>query len=174
MFQIYNTPIFAYRLLAAFGLLVISARAQAQNVIINEVSNGASGSKEFVEFLVVGTCGQTADIRGWYFDDNCAPSPTGVGTAPGNARFANVAQWAAIPVGSLIVIYNPADKNAAIPADDPTDADCDLVYILPLSNSGLEVRGSAVGGCGSSNYTATTGLRNGNSRYRLGLHRACQ
>ena len=58
-------------LLFAFILLTISSQAQ---LIINELSQGASGTKEYVELLVTGTpvCGgtNTVDLRGWIIDDN--------------------------------------------------------------------------------------------------------
>jgi len=48
----------------------------SQQLIINEVSQGASGNKEYVEILVIpGTTPYSCtnyciDIRGWIFDDN--------------------------------------------------------------------------------------------------------
>lgn len=131
----------------------------AQSMIINELSNGASGSKEFVEFLVTGNCGQTLDIRNWYFDDNCV-SP---GAANGNGRFANIAQWSAVPVGTLIVIYNEADLNAALPASDPTDSNCDGVYVIPCSSNVIQFQPTVLASCAASAYTATTGYVTGTS-----------
>ena len=55
-------------------LLSQSVFGQAPGLYINEVSQGPSGSKEYVELVVVGTptcfAIPTLDLRGWYIDDN--------------------------------------------------------------------------------------------------------
>jgi hypothetical protein len=118
-------------------------------IIVNEYSNGSVGEQEYMEFLVVGDPCSTVDLRGWIFDDNngfdnasCegfAINDCSSGIAPGHARFANILRWAAVPVGSLILVYNSADKNLSITfADDPTDANGDLVYVLPITDPGIE------------------------------------
>ena len=110
----------------------------SSGLIINEWSNGPSWNKEYYEFVVAGQCGELVDIRGFILDDNngtfTAPasySGTSSGIAPGHFRFSFAAQWAAIPVGSLIVIYNGEEPNAALPADDPTDSNVDSLYVIP-------------------------------------------
>ncbi len=110
-------------------------------LIINEWSNGPSGNKEYYEFVVAGQCGTLVDIRGYILDDNngtfTAPasySGTASGIAPGHFRFSYAAQWGSIPVGSLIVIYNNGDANLSLPADDPTDANNDSLYVIPHDN----------------------------------------
>ncbi len=114
-------------------------------VIINEWSNGATGNQEFYEFVVSGQCGDLADVRGYILDDNNgtftnpADYPgTASGIAQGHFRFSYAAQWASIPVGSLIVIYNADDPNPALPADDPTDANNDSLYVVPHNNALFE------------------------------------
>ena len=117
-------------------------------LIINEFSNGitGSGSEEYYEFVVAGQCGALVDIRGFILDDNngtfttpASYSGTGSGIAQGHFRFSNDAQWASIPVGSLIVIYNAADRNPALPADDPSDLILvDSLYVVPHTSTLFE------------------------------------
>lgn len=116
-----------------------------QGLIINEWSNGDSGNREFYEFVVAGECGSLADIRGYILDDNNGTftnpadyAGTSSGIAPGHFRFTTAAQWASIPVGSLIVVYNADDPNLNIPADDPTDADNDSLYVVPHNSTLFE------------------------------------
>ncbi len=115
-------------------------------IIINEVSNGSGGSKEYVELLVVGdgSC-NNVDIRGYIIDDNngdfsnTSSGYSSSGIAGGHIRFAFVSQWSSVPVGSIILLYNAGDKNPSITlADDPTDSDADKVYVLPHTDSSLE------------------------------------
>lgn len=127
-------------LLGTFGFL---STAQT-NLIINEISQGTNASKEFIELLVVGsrTCtDSTADLRNWIFDDhNGWYGGSGTGIAEGHYRFKDDPVWAAVPYGSIILIYNDADRNLKIPvgSDDPTDANNDYVYILPITHTLLE------------------------------------
>jgi hypothetical protein len=114
-------------------------------LIINEWSNGPSGNQEFYEFVVAGDCGTIVDIRGYILDDNNGTfttpadySGTASGIAPGHFRFSNAGQWGAIPVGSLIVVYNAQDPNPAVPADDPTDANNDSLYVVPHTSTLFE------------------------------------
>lgn len=119
----------------------------SQGLLINEWSNGSSGSKEYYEFVVAGQCGAIVDISGYILDDNngtfSTVFPSSSGVAPGHLRLTNDPQWQAIPVGSLIVIYNADDVNsnfaAASPsgpiADDLTDTNNDSLYVIPHNNS---------------------------------------
>ena len=98
--------------------------ALSQTVIINEVSNGPSGNKEYVELLVVpdGSAPSCAsppclDLRGWLIDDNNGHHGGG-GVATGAARFAQHPLWSCVPVGTLILIHNGADPNPAVPVED--------------------------------------------------------
>ncbi|MFT6922503.1 MAG: hypothetical protein ACJA1C_001508 [Crocinitomicaceae bacterium] len=117
----------------------------ASGLIINEWSNGPTGSQEYYEFVVSGQCGDVVDIRGYILDDNngtfttpASYSGTASGIAPGHFRFAFAAQWASIPVGSLILIYNADDPNADLPTDDPTDANNDSLYVVPHTSALFE------------------------------------
>lgn len=138
-----------FKLLICILLFKISL---AQSVRINEFSQGTSGAKEWVE-LVVGssTAVNTTNcvlakvsIAGWILDDNNGDfSPpnhfTGSGIASGHMRFRNVAPWNNLPIGAIIVIYNAADRDLNIPADDPFDwVNNDCVYIVPSNHSSIE------------------------------------
>jgi gliding motility-associated-like protein len=129
-------------------LVVFSYSIHGQSLVINEVSQGPSGSKEYVEFLVTPGSGPyqcsnfCLDLRGWIIDDNngyFSGGPTsGVGIANGAVRFKNDPFWQCIPIGTIILIYNDLDINAAIPANDfsTTDGNCRL--ILPISSTYFE------------------------------------
>jgi len=113
-------------------------------IIVNEVSQGASGNYEYMEFLVIANnpCA-TMDIRNFVIDDNngdfSGGPTTGVGIAAGHVRLTNSNQWANVPSGSLIVVYNNIQRGPNIPADDPSDLIVpDKVYILPVNSSLLE------------------------------------
>lgn len=153
-----------FYILALLILVNIGAKAQ---LVINEFSQGKDGEKEFIEFVVVGTptcMDSTVDLRGWIFDDNTKEWYGDGGAAQGFLKFRNVANWANVPYGSIILVYNSQDKNTSITlADDPTDANNDKVYILS-ANSNLFESGSG------SNYTGTTTTNSGNSNWtKLGL-----
>ncbi len=136
-------------LVGVFSFL-ISYFAFNQSLIINEVSQGPSGSKEFVEFLVIPTsttqnCETCMDLRGWIIDDNNGyfsignPNGTnGVGIASGACRFSNDAFWSCIPFGTLIVIYNVVDLNASLPQQDILMSDNNCRLIIPVNSNLLE------------------------------------
>ncbi len=125
--------------------LICSPTLPANGLVINEWSNGPTGNQEYYEFVVTGQCGQSVDIRNYILDDNNATftnpadyDATASGIAPGHFRFTNDAQWGNIPVGSVIVIYNADDPNGDLPADDPTDADNDSLYVVPHTSTLFE------------------------------------
>ncbi|RYY41039.1 MAG: T9SS type B sorting domain-containing protein [Chitinophagaceae bacterium] len=134
-------------------------------LILNEVSQGpnvGAGQKEYFEFIVAGTptCTvNTLDLRGWIIDDNnnwVAAGPS-TGIATGAMRFANVANWAAVPYGSIILVYNDNDKNTSITlADDPTDANNDKVYVIPASSTMFERNTVAPTTASGSNFVYPT------------------
>ncbi len=136
---------------------------QAQGLIVNEMSNGTSGAREFIELLVIGSNAAPlapVDLRGWIIDDNNGSFQTSVGTgvAPGHFRIApSCATFAAVPVGSIILIYNDDDKDASLPAVDLTDANNDRVYVLPHTAACLEVCTTSPNATGSiTTYTGCT------------------
>jgi len=117
----------------------------SQSIVINEVSQGPSGSKEYVEFLVTGpalvNCTDTPsciDLRNYVFDDNNGylnGAPTGgVGIASGACRFSNDIFWSCIPAGTIIVVYNDSDLNPSIPAQDIDMADGNCFLNIPISS----------------------------------------
>lgn len=114
----------------------------SQTLIINEVSNGPSGSQEYVEFVVVdssatydctGSAPPCVDIRGWIYDDNSGYHGT-AGIASGCARFTNDPLWSCVPVGTIILMYNGLDPNPDIPADDVSLLDGNCMLSVSLEN----------------------------------------
>lgn len=143
--DIFLLPMKLY-LIGIFSLL-ISYFSYNQTLIINEVSQGPTGSKEYVEFLVIPTsttqnCETCMDLRGWIIDDNSGyfsnGNTSGTGVAAGAVRFSTDAIWSCVPFGTLIVVYNQADANAAIPAQDVSLTDNNCRLILPVSSNLLE------------------------------------
>ncbi len=157
-------------LLALCLCLILQHTGKAQ-IIVNEVSNGPNGFKEFVELVVFGTPGTTQDIRGWVIDDNggnygCS---TGKGIAPGHYKFDSIPNWECVPSGSIILLYNPTDKNPAISgADDPTDVNQDRIYILPINEVGYFIEVIDTPSASACSYWSTPGVPNsGASQWNL-------
>ncbi len=105
-----------------------------KSVIVNEFSQGTGGNKEWVEVLVL----KVSDLRGYTLRDR-----DGTYTA-----FANVAAWAAVPAGTLVVIYNAADRDTVLPADDTDAAGGSMV--VPFNHASLFTAGAWVGLSNSS------------------------
>lgn len=150
----------------------------AQSLRINELSNGASGSKEYVELVVIGTpltsCNQTPvcfDARGWIVDDNngyFSGGPiAGTGIATGAIRFANNPFWECLLPGTIIVIYNDADPGAALPPNDNSNTDQNCKLVLPVSSTLFE-RHDSQPAIGNAQY-ATTGWVAGGNWNTIGL-----
>jgi len=159
-----------------FVLLFTVTNSYSQGLIINEISNGTSGTKEFIEFLVVGSSSQPTglvDIRNWVFDDNNGDFEASIGTgvAAGHYRFTN--STPPVPIGSIIVVYNSGDINDNMIPDDPLDSNNDFVYVFPISSIYLERCTSAPSSTAGTTYSPCTyisistqtwnsiGLRNG-------------
>ena len=151
-------------------LLSCYAILQGQGLVVNELSNGLTGTKEFFELVVVGTglneaCGDV-DIRGMIVDDNNGDFSCGAcaaaGIATGHLRFTSAAQWAAVQPGSIIVIYNNLDIDPLMPAADPDDtAPADGVYIVPSNSPLLEYSIAGSGCTNSPTGLSTCGLCSG-------------
>ncbi len=150
-------------------ILCWNHRGTAQTLIINEVSNGPSGSQEYVELLVIDTaiaynCNSTTppciDIRGWIFDDNSGYHGTN-GVASGAMRFSNNTLWSCVPVGTIIVLFNDADPNPAVPAIDVSLSDGNCRLIVPISNALIETNTTTPGAVACS-YPATGWTPGGN------------
>jgi gliding motility-associated-like protein len=142
--------------------------AYSQTLIINEVSNGVSGTgmgtREYVEYVVVDAtvtydCMGTpiapcVDIRGWIIDDNSGYHGTG-GIAGGALRFSMDAFWQCVPVGTIIVVYNDADVDVSlIPSSDLLLSDGDCRVIIPVSNSTLIEQNGTTPGAAACSYPA--------------------
>jgi gliding motility-associated-like protein len=124
------------------SILLLGFQAFGQTLIINEFSNGPSGTQEYVELIVVDTssgnsnCSNCIDIRGWIIDDNNGFHGSS-GIASGCNRFSNDVFWSCIPLGTSITVYNGTDPNIDLPVDDLdiNDGNCNLV--LPIENLAL-------------------------------------
>jgi len=135
----------------------------SQSLIINEVSNGPSGNKEYIELVVVDTtafynCGNTnppcIDIRGWIIDDNSGYHGSG-GIATGANRFSQDPLWSCVPLGTIILIYNDADVNADIPPMDIALNDGNCRIIAPISNTSLFETNTTTPGALACSYPPT-------------------
>lgn len=132
-------PLAPVRILSRWTLPYLVALAptalSGQTMIINEVSNGASGVQEYIEFVVMPTapvdpCAPPpcVDLRHWIFDDNNNYHGQG-GAAAGALRFSSHALWSCVPVGTIVLVYNSNDPNPSVPAQDLslTDGNCAIV-----------------------------------------------
>ena len=154
-------------LLIGFMLWLIEIMAQPLLVngpYINELSQGPSGSEEFVEIMVYGdvNCNDTCfDLRGWILDDNNGyfASGGGSGIATGSYRFGPDPIWECVRYGTLIVIYNEFDRNVNLPPDDldPSDG----VIILPANSILFERAGGIPSVSGGPNYPTNNWLTRG-------------
>ncbi|MBP6573922.1 MAG: hypothetical protein KA230_05700 [Flavobacteriales bacterium] len=126
--------------------------------LVNELSNGTTGTQEYIELLVCGPPCTTVDLRNWKVDDNNGVVHNGFGSltvnsgvSSGHIRFSAAAQWAAVPTGSIIVIYNNTDINPLLPPNDPSDSGpVDSVYVLPANSALLQA-------CNTNPNATTTG-----------------
>ncbi len=115
--------------------LASSATNFGRELIINEFSQGNGGSKEWVELLVL----KPSDLRGCTLADR-----TGTYTT-----FANVALWSAVTPGTLIIIYNNADRDTLLPATQDLDPS-DGVLVIAHNNASAFTAGTW-GGFSNSN-----------------------
>lgn len=153
---------------------------QGGGLIINEISNGpttGSANMEYVELVVTpdpDNPGAPVDLSGWILDDNNVAA-SGEGNAAGHFVLGDCYQ--AVPPGSILVIFNPDDRNPDLPADDPTDADGDGVYIIPANdacvqscNSNPTTDDANYCPCADPGATASSwqiGLRNGGDLFQI-------
>lgn len=151
------------RYVLIFMLLLSVSDGYGQTLVMNEVSQGESGSQEYVEFIVVDStvvydCNSSVppciDIRGWIIDDNSGyHGPSGI--AAGACRFSFDPLWSCVPLGTIIVIYNDAAPNPELPANDVslTDGNCGIV--APISDPALFESNSTTPGAAACSYPAT-------------------
>lgn len=156
-------------------LAVSSFHVSAQTLIINEVSQGETGNQEYVEFVVVDTsvsynCQNTAppciDIRGWIFDDNSGYHGS-AGIAAGAVRFSFDQLWACVPLGTIIVIYNGADPNAQMPANDLSLSDGNCTIVAPIGNINLFESNTTTPGAIACSYPASGWTPGGDWNFTL-------
>lgn len=148
-----------------------------QSLRINEVSQGATGNKEYIELIVINnttvSCNQAVpclDLRQWILDDNngrFSTSSSGTGIAPGAIRFSNSPFWQCIPTGTLILIYNDAETYTGFPADDFSTSDGNCRLVLPISSNYFE-KHSTLPSSTSMNYP-TTGWTAGGDWNTIGM-----
>lgn len=144
-----------------FGTLFLSTfiptSVHAQGLIVNELSNGGAGTKEYIELLVVGSATKkigTVDLSNWIIDDNgggaLSPNISDVGIANGHVRL-SASCFSNIPIGSIIIIYNADDLHVNLPAPDIADSNNDNVYVIPHNSTCLEYC-SSLPSSGNNNY----------------------
>jgi hypothetical protein len=116
------------RLLVALStILWTHVIVSAQRVIINEMSQGSDGGKEWVELLVID---DGVDLRGWELGDNDD------GVWHSIAEFTSHSTLSEIASGTIIVIFNSGDIDGTITTaggEDTTFADKSV--ILGVNNS---------------------------------------
>jgi gliding motility-associated-like protein len=148
------------KILLLLVCFLFSFQLKAQ-LVINEVSQGASGNKEYVELVVVGTPTCTTipciDLRGFIIDDNNGTFATGAGTgiANGCIKLTNDALWSCVPAGTIILIYNDADLNPLVPAQDLSLTDGNCLLVIPISNCTLFDKNTVQPTVGTSTYPTT-------------------
>ena len=88
-------------------LFVASQSASfSRSLVINEFSQGNGGSKEWIELLVL----KNSNLGGYTVADRLGTYTT----------FRSDGFWNNVPAGTLIVIYNAADRDTVLPADSLT------------------------------------------------------
>ena len=115
------------KLTAIYLVCLVITTTSAQSVIVNEMSQGSSGGKEWVELLVV-TDG--TDIRDWELGDNDDGNWHSIVT------FTDHSDWSSVTQGTIIVIYNSGDVDGTITSAGGEDTNfSDKVVIIPSNNT---------------------------------------
>ena len=117
----------------------------SQGMIVNELSNGQNGAKEYIELVVIGSSSNplgNVNLEGWIIDDNNGDFEaiaSSVGIAVDHSRI-KMGCLTSVKPGSIILIYNEDDQNTLIPTNlsDSTDSNNDCIYIFKSINSCLE------------------------------------
>jgi hypothetical protein len=114
-------------LIVLLAMLWTHASIWSQSVIINEMSQGSDGGKEWVELLIID---EGVDLREWKlgdFDD---------GVWHSIAEFTTHSDWSSVSSGTIIVIYNSGDVDGAIIAAGGEDTTFnDKSVLLRVNNS---------------------------------------
>lgn len=152
------------KLLLAFAGVFFLLSGYGQTLIMNEVSQGSSGtSEEYVEFIVVDTTAvydcdsgepPCIDIRGWIIDDNSGYHDNS-GVAAGACRFSFDPLWSCVPLGTIIVIYNDAQPNPTLGGDDTSLSDGNCSLTVPISDPNLIESNTTTPGAIACSYPST-------------------
>lgn len=102
------------KFLLAILLFVGWQSSFGQDAIINEMSQGSDGNKEWVEILVITN---NLDMRGFQLGD------LDDGTWHAGPTFSSDAAWSSVASGTLIVVYNGADVDGTIGFEDTNFGD---------------------------------------------------
>lgn len=114
------------RLGLSITFIWFSLSMHSQSVIINEISQGSDGNKEWIELLVVA---DGVDLRNWDLGDNDD------GTWDNLVTFADVPAWQNVRSGTHIVIYNQNDVDGTIILTGGEDTDFfDFSVIIKSTN----------------------------------------
>lgn len=114
-------------LIVLLALLWTIQSLWAQSVIINEMSQGSAGGKEWVELLTVD---EGVDIRGWELGDNDD------GVWHSIAEFSSHSELSNLARGTIIVIYNSGDVDETITAAGGEDTTfSDKSVLLGVNNT---------------------------------------
>jgi gliding motility-associated-like protein len=163
------------RFLFIFVLTLTLSIVNAQKLLINEISQGVSGNREFVELIVntanPGQCldeNECVDIRGWIFDDNNGYFSnnvfSGTGFAQGSMRFSNDAVWSCMKPGTLILLYDVSTENTSIPPQDLSTSDGNCKLVIPITSNLFE-RHETRPNASNNTYSNTGWLSGGNWSY---------
>ena len=114
-------------LIVLLAMLWTNQSTPAQSVIINEMSQGSDGGKEWVELLIVD---EGVDLRGWELGDNDD------GVWHPIAEFSTHPNLSNIASGTILVIYNSGDVDGTITAAGGEDTTFgDKSVLLGVNNT---------------------------------------
>lgn len=136
-----------------------------RTVIINEFCKGA------------GTPTQTGALNGEWYELLVLQDQSMVGCWFSNVfrsiRFKDVPLWRSVPKGTLVVIYNPTNKHALLPADDVSTTDGNNRIIVSGSNADyFDDGGGFAPTCPKLSGSADTMSNNLNTGARIVLSRS--
>jgi hypothetical protein len=112
-------------------------QGQSSPLLINEVGVMPFSGQRYIELLVVGYAEQpneTADLRGWAVSKGLPGHGSDGGTIVFGACFA------ALPPGTLVLIYDDANRHPGISTTEDGFPNAQGRYQLPLSSGCLEKR----------------------------------
>ncbi len=144
----------SFVLFVFFVLVILAAQrlfAQTptpKSVIFNEWSQGNTtdgASAEWVELLVVGNpCDTVLNLAGLRLQKVA-------GVSTNYIEFKNIPLWTAVPRGTIIVIYNGANKSSVLPADDFSFSG-DYKVVIPHNNATYFTTSGTTWGAGTEMF----------------------